>query len=155
LIDNDGDQIGIVDPKEALRIAQSKELDLVEVASNANPPVVRIMDYGKYKYKRSKQEKARKQSQKPEKTKEIKLSPSIGEHDYEFKRNHAEEFLRSGSKTVFTVAFKGRELAHPGLGKEILQRLAEELSDVGEVVSSPQLRGRFMSMVMAPQSNGG
>jgi translation initiation factor IF-3 len=155
LIDTDGGQIGVVTPREALRIAQNKDLDLVEVAPDAKPPVVRIMDYGKYKYKQSKQEKAKRQGSKSEKTKEIKLRPSIGEHDYEFKKNHAKEFLSSGSKTVFTIPFRGREISHPELGENILRRMADDLSEVGEVDSPPQLKGRFMSMVMVPKSGNG
>ncbi|MBD3181587.1 translation initiation factor IF-3 [Candidatus Poribacteria bacterium] len=153
LIDNGGNQVGIVSPEEAFKLAWEEDLDLVEVAPDAEPPVIRIMDYGKYKYKQSKREKAIKQSNKLEKTKEIKLSPSIGEHDYNFKKDHAEEFLQSGSKTIFTIPFKGREVTHPELGREIMQRLVKDLSDIGDVISPPRMKGRFMSMVMAPQSN--
>lgn len=152
LIDVDGDQIGIVHPKEAFSIAQQRELDLVEVAPNADPPVCRIVDYGKYKYKQSKREKAKRQSQKADRTKEIRLRPATAEHDYQFKKQNAEEFLLSGAKVIFTVMFKGRQRTHPELGREMLQRMARELSDIGEVVSPPKMRGYKMSMMLAPGS---
>lgn len=152
LIDVDGDQIGVVHPKEALSIAQQKGLDLVEVAPDAHPPVCRIVDYSKYRYEQSKQEKARRQSHKS-KTKEIKLRPAIAEHDYEFKKQHAEEFLRSGDKVMLTIVFKGRERTHPELGRQLLKRMSDELSDIGEVVSPLKMRGYSMYIVMAPISS--
>lgn len=152
VIDTDGEQIGIMEPKNALSIAQEKGLDLVEVAPQADPPVVRIIDYGKYKYRQSKREKARKRSQRSEKTKQIKLGPSTAEHDYEFKMEHGREFLESGANTLFTIVFRGRQLSHPELGKRILERLADDLKDVGAVVSPPQLKGYNMSMILGPKS---
>ena len=151
LVDVDGNQIGIMHPKKALSIARQKGLALVEVAHNANPPVCRIMDYGKYKYERSKREKAKRQSQRTV-TKEIKLRPSTAEHDYQFKKRHAEEFLLSGAKTIFTVRFKGRQITHPELGGKMLKRMANELSGISEVLSPPKMKGRIMSMVLAPKS---
>lgn len=151
LIDVDGDQIGIMNPKKAFSIAQEKGLDLVEVAPNADPPVCRIVDYGKYRYKQSKREKAKRQSQKS-KTKEIKLRPATAEHDYQFKKQQAEEFLLSDAKVILTIRFKGRQVTHPELGREMLKRMAKELSEIGEVVSPPKMRGYNMSMVLAPNS---
>jgi translation initiation factor IF-3 len=154
LIDVDGDQIGIINPKKALTIAREKELDLIEVAPNADPPVCRIVDYGKYKYKQSKREKARKQSQNSKtKTKEIKLRPATAEHDYQFKKQHAEEFLLSGAKVILTVMFKGRQRTHPELGAKMLRRMIKELSGVGEALSRPKMNGYHMSVVMIPRSS--
>jgi translation initiation factor IF-3 len=142
-----------MNPKEALSIANQKGLDLIEVAPNANPPVCKIVDYGKYKYKQSKREKARRQQQSAEKQKEIKLRPATAEHDYQFKKRHAEDFLRSGAKTTLTVMFRGRERTHPELGRELLDRMADELSEFGEIISPPKMRGYNMSMVMGPRSS--
>ena len=152
LIDVDGDQIGIIHPEKALTIAKEKGLDLIEVAPNAEPPVCRIMDYGKYKYEQSIRAKARRQSQKT-KTKEIKLRPATAEHDYQFKKQHAEEFLLSGAKVILTVMFRGRQMAHPELGAKMLKRMARELTDVGEVLSQPKLRGYNMSVILVPRSS--
>jgi translation initiation factor IF-3 len=143
--------MGIMDPREALSIAKQKELDLVEVAPRAKPPVCRIVDYGKYKYKQSKREKAKKRSHNL-KTKEIRIRPAIAEHDYEFKKQHAEEFLRSGDNVMLTIRFRGRERAHPELGRELLKRMSKELSDIGEIMSPPKMNGYNMSMVMTPVS---
>ena len=151
LIDVNGDQIGVMNPREALSIAQQRGLNLVEVAPNANPPVCRIVDHGKYKYKQSKREKTKRRSQKSI-TKQIKLRPATAEHDYQFKKRNAEEFLLSGAKVIFTMVFKGRQRAHPELGREMLRRMAKDLSGVGEVSSSPKMKGYSMSMVLAPRS---
>jgi translation initiation factor IF-3 len=140
-------------PKEALSIAKQKGLDLVEVAPNADPPVCRIVDYGKYRYKQQKRKKARKRSQDP-KTKEIKLRPAIAEHDYEFKRQHVEEFLDSGHTVKLSIQFRGRERTHPELGRQLLKRMSNDLFDVGEVISPPKMIGYGMSMVMTPTSSG-
>jgi translation initiation factor IF-3 len=152
LIDSNGDQIGIIDPKEALSIAQQRGLNLVEVAPNANPPVCRIVDYGKYKYKQSKRQKAKKQNQNSAKPKQIKLRPATAEHDYQFKKRNAEEFLLSGAKVTFTMVFKGRQRAHPELGRQMLGRMAGDLSEVAEVSSPPKMKGYSMSMVLTPRA---
>jgi translation initiation factor IF-3 len=152
LIDVDGDQIGIMQPNEALSIANEKGFDLIEVAPNAKPPVCRIMDYGKYKYKQSIRAKARRQSQKTQ-TKEIKLRPATAEHDYQFKKQHAKKFLISGAKVILTVMFRGRQRSHPELGRNMLKRMAKELSDVGEVLSQPRMKGYNMSMILVPRSD--
>jgi translation initiation factor IF-3 len=140
-------------PKKALDIAEQEGLDLVEVAPNADPPVCRIVDYGKYKYKQQKREKAKKHSQE-QKTKEIRFRPAIGEHDYEFKKQHVEDFLSSGHAVKLTIRFRGRERTHPELGGQLLRRMSQDLSDVGEVMSPPKMMGYSMSMVMTPASNG-
>ena len=152
LIDVNGDQIGVMNPREALSIAQQRGLNLVEVAPNAYPPVCRIVDYGKYKYKQSKREKAKRQNQKSAKAKQIKLRPATAEHDYQFKKRNAEEFLLSGAKVIFTMVFKGRQRAHPEIGREMLKRMAGDLSKVGEVSSPPKMKGYSMSIVLAPRS---
>jgi translation initiation factor IF-3 len=151
LIDVDGNQIGIMHPKEALKIARQKGLDLIEVVRDANPPVCKIMDYGKYKYEQSKREKAKRQSDKIV-TKEIKLRPSTAEHDYQFKKKHAKEFLLSGANTILTMRFRGRQITHPELGRKMLKRMAHELSEISKVLSPPKKQGRTMSMVLAPKS---
>ena len=152
LINVEGGQIGVMHPRKALSIADQKGLNLVEVAPNADPPVCRIVDYGKYKYKQQKREKARKRGQSL-KTKEIRLRPAIAEHDYEFKKNHAEGFLRSGATVTLTVRFKGRERTHPVLGRDLLKRMSDDLADIGEMVSPLKMRGYSMSIVMAPISS--
>ena len=153
LIDSKGEQIGIMHPTKALDIAKQEGLDLVEVAPNADPPVCRILDYGKYKYKQQKRDKARKHSQE-QKTKEIRFRPAIGEHDYDFKKQHAEEFLRSGHTVKLTIRFKGRERTHPELGNQLLKRMSDELSDIGEVMFPPKMMGYSMSMALTPSSPG-
>lgn len=151
LIDSEGGQLGIMHPTRAHDIAKQRGLDLVEVAPNADPPVCRIVDYGKYRYKQQKREKARKRSH-DSKTKEIRFRPAIGDHDYEFKKQHVEEFLRSGHTVKLTVRFRGRERAHPELGGQLLERMSDDLADIGERMSPPKLMGRSISMVMIPIS---
>jgi translation initiation factor IF-3 len=151
LIDVDGNQIGIMPPKKALKIARQRGLALVEVSPDAHPSVCRIMDYGKYKYEQNKREKAKRQSKKTV-TKEIKLRPSTAEHDYQFKKRHAKKFLLSGAKTIFTIRFRGRQITHPELARKMLKRIADELSSISEVLSPPKLQGRTMSMVLTPKS---
>ena len=152
LIDSEGGKIGVMHPKKALDIAEQKGLDLVEVAPKADPPVCRIVDYGKYKYKQQKREKAKKH--KNPKTKEVKFRPAIGEHDYEFKKQHIEGFLNSGHAVKLTIRFRGRERTHPELGGQLLRRMSQDLSDIGEVMSPPKMMGYSMSMVMTPASTG-
>jgi translation initiation factor IF-3 len=150
LVGPDGAQIGIVPTQDALRRAQELDLDLVEVAPQANPPVARIMDYGKFKYERDiRQKEARKRQARIE-VKEIKFRPKIDRHDYETKKGHVERFLRSGSRVKVTIMFRGREMAHTDLGRRILDRLVEDLSDIAVVDSAPKQDGRNMVMVIAP-----
>ena len=146
----DGSQIGVVSTQDALRQAQELDLDLVEVAPQANPPVARIMDYGKYKYERDiRQKEARKKQSKIE-VKEIKFRPKIDPHDYGTKKGHVERFLRAGSRVKVTIMFRGREMAHTELGRKILDRLIEDLKDLAVVDAAPKQDGRNMIMVIAP-----
>ncbi len=146
----DGDQLGIISVDEALDIAESRGLDLVEVAPGAEPPVCRIMDYGKYKYQKSKRDSSRKK-QKGATLKEVKFRPKIDEHDYNFKRNHVERFLASGAKVRVTIMFRGREMAHIDKGREILDRVAMEMDEVSRVDRPPRLEGRNMYMILSPK----
>jgi len=145
---DDGEQLGIIPLEEALRIAQDAGLDLVEVAPTANPPVCRIMDFGKFKYEQSKKDKSNKKKQATISVKEIRLRPKIEEHDYEFKAKHARKFIEAGNKVKVTVMFRGREMAHKEFGKRILDRMIEDLSDVAKVASPPAMEGRFMVMYL-------
>ena len=146
----DGSQIGIVSIQEALRRAQELDLDLVEVAPQAQPPVCRIMDYGKYKYERDvRLKEARKKQQRVE-VKEIKMRPKIDRHDYEVKKGHVVRFLGQGARVKVTIMFRGREMAHTELGRRLLDRLTEDLRELATVDAYPKLDGRNMVMVMAP-----
>jgi len=139
-----------VSTQDALRRAQELDLDLVEVAPQANPPVCRIMDYGKYKYERDiRQKEARKKQSKIE-VKEIKFRPKIDPHDYATKKGHVERFLRAGARVKVTIMFRGREMAHTELGRKILDRLVEDLTDLAVVEAAPKQDGRNMIMVIAP-----
>ncbi len=135
---------------EALGIAEDRGLDLVEVSPTARPPVCRIMDYGKYKYERSKKLKESKKKQHVIHVKEIKFRPKTEEHDYQFKKRHAEEFLKKHNKVKFTVVFRGRELDHKELGERMLSRLEQELAELGEVERPARFEGRLMVMFMRP-----
>ena len=148
----DGNQLGVMPISEALRAAREQELDLVEVASRSNPPVVRIMDYGKYKYEQSKRDQRAKKRQHQTVVKEVKLRPKIEEHDFRFKMKHAEKFLKERDKVKFTVMFRGRELSHAELGHELLADVVEALAEIGQVENRPQMEGRTLTMLMAPKS---
>jgi translation initiation factor IF-3 len=152
LIADDGDQVGIVSTREALNIAEERNLDLVEVAPNANPPVCRLMDYGKFRYEQSKKEREARKHQKQTELKELRLKPKTDTHDLEVKANQARRFLLAGDKVKFTVRFRGREMAHTNIGREILDFLLENLRDVGVVEQKPMLEGRAISVVLAPNS---
>ena len=146
----DGAQIGVVDTREALRQARELDLDLVEVAPQADPPVCRIMDYGKFKYERDiKLKEARKKQSRTE-LKEIKFRPKIDPHDYGTKKGHVVRFLNGGNKVKVTIMFRGREMAHTDLGRKILDRLITDLADMVVVESNPKQEGRNMIMVIAP-----
>ncbi len=136
--------MGIMPVTQALRLAEEEGLDLVEVAPNANPPVCKIMDYGKYKYELAKKEKSTKKKQMSMHVKEIRMRPKIEEHDYEFKTKHARKFLEAGNKVKATVIFRGRALAHQEFGRELLNRFIEDLSDIAKVVREPVMEGRQM-----------
>ena len=150
LVGPDGSQIGIVSIEDALRRARDLDLDLVEVAPQAQPPVCRIMDYGKYKYDRDvRQKEARKKQQRVE-VKEIKMRPKIDPHDYGTKKGHVMRFLRAGARVKVTIMFRGREMAHTELGRRLLDRLTEDLRELATVEAYPKLDGRNMVMVLAP-----
>ena len=150
LISETGEQLGIKHIREAQEIAEKKDLDLVEVAPDADPPVVRIMDYGKHKYQKEQARKAARKKQVNVNVREIKLRPKIGDHDFNTKRGHVERFLRHGDKVKVTIMFRGREVQHPELGEKLLVRLADDLSELGRVESQPNLDGRNMVMTMGP-----
>ena len=146
----DGSQIGIVSTQDALRQAQDLDLDLVEVAPQANPPVARIMDYGKFKYERDIRQKEARKKQARIEVKEIKFRPKIDPHDYATKKGHVERFLRTGARVKVTIMFRGREMARTELGRKILDRLVADLADQAVVEAHPKQDGRNMVMVLAP-----
>lgn len=148
----DGTQLGIMTTSDAQRLAEEEGFDLVEVAPNERPPVCRIMDYGKYKYQKSKRLQQAKKKQKIILVKEIKLRPKTEEHDYRFKTQHVRRFLQDGHKAKVTVVFRGREMAHTELGRRILDRVIEDLEDVATVEQLPKQEGRNMTMVLGPRS---
>lgn len=151
MIDVDGTQVGIVPFREALRIAEERELDLVEVAAQAKPPVCRIMDFGKYKYEMSKRDKEARKKQRVISMKEMKLRPGIEEHDFQVKMRNALRFLSDGDKVKVTLIFRGREIIHPEIGEKLLKRLAAEVEHVALVERLPKLEGRNMIMILAPR----
>ena len=151
LIDETGKQVGIMRTPDALRIAQERDLDLVEVAADAKPPVVRVLDYSKYKYEQAQKQKAARKHQQQITVREIKFRPKIAQHDYDTKKGHVERFLKGRDKVKVTIMFRGREVAHPERGEIILNRLAEELADLAVVEQRPQQDGRNMTMMLAPQ----
>ena len=155
LVDSDGSQVGIKTRDEALEYAHSKDLDLVEVAPNADPPVCRIMDYGKYRYEQEQKAKTARKHQSQINVKEIKLRPKIGNHDYETKKGHVLRFLNQKAKVKVTIMFRGREQSHPERGRDLLMRLAEDVKDIGQIESPPLQDGRNMVMVLAPNKNVG
>jgi translation initiation factor IF-3 len=150
LISSDGEQIGITPLAEALRRAREQDMDLVEVAPDARPPVCRIMDYGKYKYQQAVKAKEARKRQSHIVIKEMKMRPKIDKHDYETKSRHIERFLREGSKVKATIMFRGREMTHQELGTRLLDRLATDMQAIAYVESAPSTEGRNMSMVLAP-----
>ncbi|HHV99497.1 MAG TPA: translation initiation factor IF-3 [Clostridiaceae bacterium] len=151
LIDTDGTMLGIFPIKEAQKIANSKNLDLVKIAPQAVPPVCKIMDYGKYMFELSKREKEARKNQKVISVKEIRLKPTTEEHDFNFKVRNAVKFLKDGDKVKVSIRFSGRQLNYTSLGKEVLDRFAEALKDVGNVEKKPKLEGRSMVMVLNPK----
>src|SRR5205823_394599 len=150
LVGPDGSQIGIISTQDALKRAQDLDLDLVEVAPQAQPPVCRIMDYGKYKYEKDIRQKEARKKQARIEVKEIKFRPKIDPHDYATKKGHVERFLKQGARVKVTIMFRGREMAHTELGRKILDRLVEDLKDLAVVDAYPKLDGRNMVMVIAP-----
>ena len=155
LIDEDGSQLGIKATPEAVRYAQDKDLDLVEVAAQADPPVARVMDYGKYRYEQEQKAKLARKHQVSVNVKEIKFRPKIGIHDYNTKKGHVQRFLNQRAKVKVTIMFRGRETTHPERGRDLLMRLAEDVKEIGQVESPPLLDGRNMVMVLGPTKNAG
>jgi translation initiation factor IF-3 len=151
LVGEDGNQIGIVDTAQALRYAQERDLDLVEVAPEARPPVCRVLDYSKYKYEQEQKAKAARRHQKQVNVREIKLRPKIATNDYETKKNHVVRFLNGDDRVKVTIMFRGREQSHPERGERLLMRLAEDVADLGTIEQHPQQDGRNMTMLLAPQ----
>ncbi len=152
VVSAEGEQVGIIGTQEALEMALEQDLDLVEVAPQAEPPVARIMDYGKYKYEQAVRQRESRKKQTQVTVKEMKMRPKIDRHDYETKKGHVERFLRQGAKVKVTIMFRGRETAHTDLGRRLLDRLAEELSEIAKIEAWPKLAdARNMTMVLAPQ----
>jgi translation initiation factor IF-3 len=151
VIGNDGAQLGVMTVEQALAAAEDRGLDLVEVAPLARPPVVKIMDYGKFKFEEAKAARAAKKKQHVIHLKEVKYRPGISQHDFEFKTRHAREFLAEGNKVKVTMMYRGRQMAHTELGREVLDRVAAQLKDIGKIEQEPKLEGRNMTMVLAPK----
>ena len=155
LVGEDGEQIGIKSTEEAREYAYSKGLDLVEVAAGADPPVARVMDYGKYRYEQEQKAKLARKHQTQINVKEIKFRPKIGIHDYETKKGHVVRFLNQRAKVKVTIMFRGREREHPDRGRDLLMRLADDVKEIGTVESPPLQDGRNMVMVLGPTKNAG
>lgn len=152
LIDVEGNQVGIVPIKEAYRMAEEANLDLVAVAPTAKPPVCRIMDFGKFKYEQSKKDKEARKNQKVVNIKEVRLSPTIEEHDFQTKLRNVRKFLENGDKVKVTIRFRGRQITHSEIGEGILLRLAREVTELSSVERQPKIEGRSMIMILAPKS---
>ncbi len=150
VIDKDGNQLGILPVIEALSRAEQAEMDLVEIAPNAEPPVCKIIDYGKFRYQLTKKEKESKKSQHQVKVKEIKLKPNTDEHDLKTKLKHAREFILKGDKVRITCVFRGREMMHPEFGERIITKMCEDLADIASVEAGAKMMGRSLSVVLAP-----
>jgi len=150
VIDADGNQLGVMPPFDALKRAREQNLDLVEISPNAVPPVCRIMDYGKFLYEQDKKERAAKKHQKQIVLKEVKFSVNVDEHDYVTKRNHVLRFLGEGDKVKASLRFRGREMAHQNLGRDVLDRLVREVGDKGIVEFRPRMEGNTMHVILAP-----
>jgi translation initiation factor IF-3 len=150
LISETGDQVGVIPTEQALRYAQERDLDLVEVAADARPPVCRVLDYSKYKYEQDQKAKAARKHPQQVTIREMKLRPKIATKDYETKRSHVRRFLDKGDKVKVTIMFRGRETTHPERGEQLLMRLAEDVADLGTIEQRPSLDGRNMTMVMNP-----
>lgn len=153
MIDSNGEQLGIMSLKDALQRAQDRQLDLVKIASNARPPVCKIMDYGKFRYEQSKREKEARKNQKVISVKEVRMSPTIEEHDFLVRLRNAIKFLQDGNKVKVSIKFRGREITHAQRGKEVLKKMEESIKDFGFVEKSPQIEGRNMVMVISPKQN--
>ena len=155
MIDETGQQLGIMPPPQALAIARQKGLDLVEISPTAVPPVCRIMDFGKYQYQEQKRSREAKKHQRVIEVKEIKFRPKVDVHDYAFKKAHIERFLADGDKVKATIFFRGREMAHPEIGRRILERLVQELDEVAIAESTPRMEGNQMHTILSRRPQGG
>ena len=151
VIDSDGNQLGIMSLRQALEIAEQKNLDLVKIAPQANPPVCKIIDYGKFRFEQAKREKEARKNQRVVEIKEVRLSLNIDTHDFETKRNHALRFISEGNKVKVSIRFRGREMGHPELGLEIMRRFSDAMSEVANVEKPAKLEGRTMLMFLAPK----
>ncbi|MBX9929628.1 MAG: translation initiation factor IF-3 [Gemmatimonadaceae bacterium] len=151
VIGQDGSQLGVIETDVALSMAQEAGLDLVEVAPLARPPVVRIMDYGKYKFEQAKQARIAKKKQHVIQLKEVKYRPGIEEHDFETKTRHARRFLQEGNKVKVTLMFRGRQIAHPELGRAVVDRVAKALVDIAKIETDARLEGKFLTMILTPK----
>lgn len=151
VIDTDGTQLGIISPQDALRIAEAKELDLVLVSDKADPPVCRIMDYGKYRFEQEKKAREARKKQHTADVKEVKMRYKIEDHDYQVRVNAAVRFLKSGDKVKATITFRGREIQHSDLAEDLLKRMATDLENVAEVQQAPKREGRNMMMLLSPK----
>ncbi|NJK67353.1 MAG: translation initiation factor IF-3 [Microcoleus sp. CSU_2_2] len=151
VIDTDGAQLGILTPSEALRLAEDKELDLVLVSDKADPPVCRVMDYGKYKFEQEKKAREAKRKQHTADVKEVKMRYKIEEHDYQVRLKLADRFLKSGDKVKATIMFRGREIQHSNLAEDLLKRMATDLQEIAEVQQAPKKEGRSMMMLLSPK----
>lgn len=150
LIDKNGKQVGVLTIQQAQALAEADNLDLVEIAPTAQPPVCKIIDYGKYRYQQTKKEKESKKSQHQVKVKEIKVKPNTDEHDLQTKLKHAREFIEKGNKVRITCMFRGREMAHPEVGKRVVQKMIDTLMDIATTEGTPKLMGRNLSVTLAP-----
>ncbi len=150
LIGEDGNQVGVVGTEQALRYAQERDLDLVEVAAEARPPVCRVLDYSKYKYEQEQKAKQARRHQKQVNVREIKLRPKIADNDYETKKNHVTRFLNGDDRVKVTIMFRGREQTHPERGERLLMRLADDVAEIGTIEQRPQQDGRNMTMLLSP-----
>ncbi|WP_337865973.1 translation initiation factor IF-3 [Ignavibacterium sp.] len=155
VIDFDGTQRGIFTVRDAIKLSEERKLDLVEIAPQADPPVCKIIDYGKFKYEQQKKEKLQKKNQVVSVLKEIRLHPNTDTHDFDFKVRHAINFIEEGNKVKVSVLFKGREMAYTEKGEELIQRFIEKLSDISKVESEPKMEGRSLSAILVPQSKKG
>jgi len=151
VIDTDGTQLGILAPREAQRMAEEKELDLVLVSDKADPPVCRIMDYGKFRFEQEKKAREARKKQHTADVKEVKMRYKIEEHDYNVRVNQAERFIKSGDKVKATITFRGREIQHADLAEELLQRMATDLQEIAEIQQAPKREGRNMMMLLSPK----
>lgn len=153
LIGKDGEQIGVVSRDEAMRVAEQAELDLILVSPNAKPPVARVADYGKMRYEQQKREKEQRKNQKTVNVKEIRLSPTIDDHDFNTKLRQARGFIEDEDKVKVSIRFRGRAITHKDLGRDVLDRFAEGMNDIADIQSRAKMEGRSMFMMLAPKSN--